>query len=125
VNWKNVHSGQHRQGYISPDEIEAAQAAGLTPGINPDLHAPEISNPANEPELNLHGDVAGSPFSSTPGEISLAQAGDKGKDANAAKDDAGTRAVEMESRRTGVSTGVLAAEDEGNSPTPKPPAARK
>lgn len=126
MDWTKVHVGQHRQGPMTADEIKAAEDAGQVPGINPDLHSPEIALPGDTVETNLHGDVAGSPYSSTPGEISLAEAGEQDKAANAnqpASDAAGTREIEMESRRTGVSTETLAAAEEAdNTPSPKKPA---
>lgn len=112
ADYNKMHQGQHRQS-IGDEEAQAQRDAGLTPGITPDLHAPEIANPAEQPETNLHGDVPGSPYSSTPGEMSLGEAAAKEQaDATPAADDADTRAREVESRRTGVPTEQLAAEDE-------------
>lgn len=127
MKWERVHQGVHRQ-WIPVEEREAfadattgrsraarAARAALPPlGITPDLHAPEIVSPADEPELNLHGDVEGSPYGRNPGEMSLAEAAEQEKaDAEGpAEDMADTRAREAESRRTGVPTEVLAAEDD-------------
>lgn len=125
MRWDRVHVGQHRQGVMSNDEIEAAEQAGVSPGINPDLHAPEIQLPGETAETNLHGDVEGSPYSANPGEISLSEAADRAKAGDAdqpAEDMADTREREVESRRTGVDTETLAAEDEGDKPAPKKPA---
>lgn len=128
VKWDSVHVGKHRQA-ISGEEAQAQADAGLTPGITPDLHAPEISPPHMESETNLHGDVAGSPYSDSPGEISLKQAAEQDK-ANASQpraDAAGTRGREIESRVTGIDTETLAAEDEaeGDGPKPKPSKAKR
>lgn len=122
MRWDRVHVGQHRQGPMSPEEIEAAEKAEITPGINPDLHAPEIQLPGDTVETNLHGDIEGSPYSAEPGKMSLAEAADKdaeGAAAQAAADRADTRAREAESRRTGTPTETLAAEDEGDKPEPR------
>jgi hypothetical protein len=117
------HTGQHRQD-ISPEESAEQKDMGLTPGLTPDLHAPEISDPSLETEKNLHGDVPGSPYSPTPGEMSLGEAADKAKEAAPqAADDADTRARELESRRTGVPTETLAAEDDAND-NATPPASK-
>lgn len=110
--------------------------AGVSPGISPDLHAPEIVAPGEEPEMNLHGDIEGSPFSREPGKISLAEAGEedekrrakrKGADADAS-DEAATRERVIESRKTGISTETLAAQDEAGikreGPTGEPPEAK-
>jgi hypothetical protein len=116
---EKFHQGQYRQA-INPDEAEAQKDAGLTPGITPDLHAPEIVHPADTTETNLHGDVPGSPYSTTPGEMSVAEAAEQSQAASSAPatDDRDTRARELESRRTGVDTETLAAEDEAEQPNP-------
>lgn len=129
MDYSKAHQGQNRQD-ISPDEAEEQAASGLKPGVSPDLHAPSISHDGAAPEINLHGDVPGSPYSSTPGEISLTEAAEAERAAmadpdQAAEDDADTREREVGSRRTGVPTEQLAAEDEAGDdpePTPKRPA---
>lgn len=123
-----MHQGNKRQD-ISQGEAEAQQDAGLTAGVTPDLHAPEITHPSEESEINLHGDIDGSPFSANPGEMSLADAAevDKANADAAVSDDDATRQREVESRITGVDTETLAAEDEaeGDDPKPKPKAKAK
>lgn len=126
VNWAKVHVGQHRQ-WIPPEEAAAyadlddkAKDALPVLGITADLHAPEIVNPADAPEMNLHGDVEGSPYSANPGEISLSEAAEKAKgDVDPSGDMVETRAREFESQRTGVPTEQLAAEEEGDQPPPR------
>jgi hypothetical protein len=115
-----MHQGQARQA-IGPEESEAQAEAGLTPGITPDLHAPEITHPGDEEEINLHGDVDGSPFSANPGEMSVAEAAEKSKDGadQPSEDMADTRERERESRLTGTPTEALAADDEADTPAPK------
>lgn len=117
MKWTSAHVGQHQQ-LVTPEAAELQKEAGwLAPGVNPDLHAPEISQPGDESEVNLHGDVEGSPYSTSPGEISLSEAADKaGKpDPQAAvSDDDGTREREVESRGRGVSTEALARDDEAD-----------
>lgn len=135
MRWERVHVGQHRQ-LIPADEREAyadlsaAEKESLPVlGVTADLHAPEIVNPATAPEMNLHGDIEGSPYSANPGEISLAEAADKaGAGASAedmAEDRADTRARERESRRTGVPAEQLAAEEEGDQSPPRARTAKK
>lgn len=128
MKWDRVHVGKHRQA-ISDEEAQAQDEAGLTPGLTPDLHAPEISPPSLEPETNLHGDIEGSPYSSSPGEMSLHEAAEqeKSQPSQAGADAADTREREIESRVTGVDTETLAAEDEaeGNDPKPKSSRAKK
>lgn len=121
-----LHQGQHQQVPTEP-EIERARRGGGVPGINPSLHAPEISDPADEGEVNLHGDVPGSPYSSNPGEISLSEAAEQAKaaaDAPAEDDDADTRQREAKSRQTGVSTETLAAKDDAATARPPAPQAK-
>jgi hypothetical protein len=84
VDFDKAHQGQHRQ-QISDAELEQMtdpeqeQAAGSAPGVTAELKVPEISNPSDEAEVNLHGDVAGSPYSATPGTMSLAEADEADK----------------------------------------------
>lgn len=115
MDHEKVHQGKNRQD-ISPDE---ADAAGRGAGINPDLHAADyVTNVADQPERNLHGDVPGSAYAppdSAPDAADTSQGTPR-------SDDAATRKREVESRVTGESTEALAAEDEaeGNDSKPKP-----
>lgn len=120
MDFNKAHVGKHRQD-ISQEEAEAQDAAGLTAGVTPDLHAPEIVSPADETETNLHGDIDGSPYSANPGEMTLADAAEQDKAApeQAMSDADGTREREIESRVTGVDTETLAAEDEAEGNAPK------
>lgn len=119
MKWSKVHVGIHRQGVMSDEEIAAAEDAGVTPGINPRLHAPEIVNPADEPETNLHGDIDGSPYSRNPGEISVAEAAERAAAGGASgADKQSTREREIESRKSGVPTETLARAEEAEDAKP-------
>jgi hypothetical protein len=120
MDFEKAHQGKHRQAIPA----EEAGAMGTGAGIDPDLHASDhVTSIVDQPERNLHGDVPGSPYAA-PDSATV--------DANAPQgtpraDDAETRAREMESRKTGVPTETLAAEDEaeGDDPKPKPKRAGK
>jgi hypothetical protein len=111
-----------RQGAMTEDEIKAAEDAGKVPGIEPELKAPVIVDPSDAAEVNLHGGVPGSPYSSNPGEVSMEDARKQDEEEAAttrAEDDAQTRMREIESQRTGVPTETLAAQEDEPEPEPK------
>ena len=70
MKFDRAHQGQHRQA-IGADEAAEQADAGLTPGITPDLHAPEISHPGEEEEV-----IALTPVAAAPSTIFIADTSD-------------------------------------------------
>lgn len=65
MDMRKCHVGDVRQYVLAPGEAPELEAR---------LHVPVIQLPRDTEEQNLHGDVPGSWYSSTPGELSRGDA---------------------------------------------------
>lgn len=65
MDYRLCHVGDVRQYVLEPGDQVVPSAR---------LHVPRIDLPRDTEETHLHGDIEGSPYSRTPGKMSLAEA---------------------------------------------------